>query len=511
MRLSQIMRTNVGPERLTHSLLEKVEVHTLDPEDIDATAIYEITGGGGEKVGELRGTDLRYLAQASRGLNLGEIINAFEDGVVVIDTDGRICFENEAYSRIVGVPMRKTIGRNLRVIEPDAQLLKVLECGQSRQQNRKLIRSVGKYVAMRMQPILRDGRVVGAFSVFRDITELNALGWEVQRITGVAEEYGSCLGVRQELARMQVISRSAAYTRLIEQAATVSPTDATVLIRGENGAGKEIISRFIHQNSRRKDKPLITVNCAAIPESLIESELFGYEEGSFTGSRRGGKVGKFELAQNGTLFLDEIGDMPITMQAKLLRVLQEGEIEKIGREENIPVDVRIIAATNQPLEEMIAQKTFRQDLYFRLNVITLFIPPLRERREDIIPLCDRFLAKFNEKYSKHVILAPEVYTLLEGYSWPGNVRQLQNCIESAVIMAGDGPVEAVSLPVDTDQPMSEKHLGAFLPAKARGTLSEEVAQFERTLIDRVIRECRGDREKAARQLGISLRTLYRKR
>ena len=392
MTLREIMKTNVGPERLEPSLPQETEIHHLRPEVVDEGVVYEVVNELGDKVGELAGSQLAFLVRRAVELDLNELLNAIEDGVVVLDREGRICYENEAYSRIIGVPMRKTIGRDMHVIEPDALLLRVLESGKPDARKWHRIKSVGKYVSMRMFPVWRNGVVAGAFSIFRDVTELNRLGMEVERITQVAEELTSQLDV--ELSRFQMIGQDPQFRTLLSRAVTAAKTDATVLIRGENGVGKEGFAKLIHQASPRRNRPFITVNCAAIPEALIESELFGYEEGSFTGARKGGKLGKFELAQGGTLFLDEVGDMPLIMQSKLLRVLQGGEIEKVGREENVAVDVRIVAATNQPLEELIEQRRFRADLYYRLNVVPLSIPPLRERQGDILPLAYHFLDRY---------------------------------------------------------------------------------------------------------------------
>ena len=423
MTLREIMKTNVGPERLEPSLPQETEIHHLRPEAVDEGVVYEVVNELGDKVGELAGSQLAFLVRRAVELDLNELLNAIEDGVVVLDREGRICYENEAYSRIIGVPMRKTIGRDMHVIEPDALLLRVLESGKPDARKWHRIKSVGKYVSMRMFPVWRNGVVAGAFSIFRDVTELNRLGMEVERITQVAEELTSQLDV--ELSRFQMIGQDPQFRTLLSRAVTAAKTDATVLIRGENGVGKEGFAKLIHQASPRRNRPFITVNCAAIPEALIESELFGYEEGSFTGARKGGKLGKFELAQGGTLFLDEVGDMPLIMQSKLLRVLQGGEIEKVGREENVAVDVRIVAATNQPLEELIEQRRFRADLYYRLNVVPLSIPPLRERQGDILPLAYHFLDRYNERYQKSAVISRGAAQALLSYDWPGNVRQLK--------------------------------------------------------------------------------------
>ena len=506
MTLREIMKTNVGPERLEPSLPQETEIHHLRPEAVDEGVVYEVVNELGDKVGELAGSQLAFLVRRAVELDLNELLNAIEDGVVVLDREGRICYENEAYSRIIGVPMRKTIGRDMHVIEPDALLLRVLESGKPDARKWHRIKSVGKYVSMRMFPVWRNGVVAGAFSIFRDVTELNRLGMEVERITQVAEELTSQLDV--ELSRFQMIGQDPQFRTLLSRAVTAAKTDATVLIRGENGVGKEGFAKLIHQASPRRNRPFITVNCAAIPEALIESELFGYEEGSFTGARKGEKLGKFELAQGGTLFLDEVGDMPLIMQSKLLRVLQGGEIEKVGREENVAVDVRIVAATNQPLEELIEQRRFRADLYYRLNVVPLSIPPLRERQGDILPLAYHFLDRYNERYQKSAVISRGAAQALLSYDWPGNVRQLQNCIESAVILCGQEEIDPADLSLGT----IARPVEAAQPADTRqyGTLREETIRFEGQLLRAVLEQCGGDRDETAHRLGISRRTFYRK-
>ena len=274
MTLREIMKTNVGPERLEPSLPQETEIHHLRPEAVDEGVVYEVVNELGDKVGELAGSQLAFLVRRAVELDLNELLNAIEDGVVVLDREGRICYENEAYSRIIGVPMRKTIGRDMHVIEPDALLLRVLESGKPDARKWHCIKSVGKYVSMRMFPVWRNGVVAGAFSIFRDVTELNRLGMEVERITQVAEELTSQLDV--ELSRFQMIGQDPQFRTLLSRAVTAAKTDATVLIRGENGVGKEGFAKLIHQASPRRNRPFITVNCAAIPEALIESELFGF-------------------------------------------------------------------------------------------------------------------------------------------------------------------------------------------------------------------------------------------
>lgn len=517
MLISRIMRTNVGEKRLEHHIYADHLVSDIDPESIRGTQELEVLDKDEKKVGEMKTADLLYLIESSQILHLSDILDKLDDGVIVVDADGRICFENEAYSRIVGVSERKTIGRNLHTVEPDAILLEVLKTGRPIYRNRQLIHSVGKFVAMRIYPIVKKGAVVGAYSIFQDVSEFDKLNQEFHRMAGIAREYGNQLNEKQSLSHLKIVRRSPVYDKVLTKALTIASTDASVLIRGESGVGKEVITRMIHENSHRSGKPLITVNCAAIPDSLIESELFGYEEGAFTGSRKGGKLGKFELAHEGTLFLDEIGDMPYAMQAKLLRALQEGEIERVGGSKSISVDVRIIAATNQNLEEMIKAKQFRQDLYFRLNVVSISVPPLRERKDDIIPLINHFLQKNNEKYKKHITISPAAYHQFEEYEWPGNVRQLQNYVESMVIMTDeDGTVSSVPLSLyKSDSSPNTREVNppddlqnSFLLEEV--SFTEAVHRYEQRLIRAAIENCDGNRELAIQKLAISRRTFYRK-
>lgn len=325
-----------------------------------------------------------------------------------------------------------------------------------------------------------------------------------------------------------VISNDENYRRILDQAKIVAGTDATVLIRGENGCGKEVLANYIHRNSERADKKMVIVNCAAIPEQLIESELFGYEEGTFTGAKKGGKIGKFELADGGTIFLDEIGDMPYSMQAKLLRVLQEGEIEKIGRQKGIPVDVRVIAATNQPLEQLIEEKKFRMDLFYRLNVISLTIPPLAQRKKDIVELTNQFLQTFNQKYHKELSIDGRIMETLLNYNWPGNVRELRNCIESSVIICNKDQITFRDLPQYLQDMKKEEVVNMEVPASPANEIAREsdftiksdmckvtdlqieIRKYEKHLINIMIAYCNGDKALAAKHLNISTRSLYRK-
>jgi len=280
----------------------------------------------------------------------------------------------------------------------------------------------------------------------------------------------------------------------------VAPSEATVLIRGESGTGKELIANALHYNSPRSGKSFIKVNCAALPEGVIESELFGHEEGAFTGAVKTRK-GRFEMADGGTIFLDEIGDLSPLLQVKLLRVLQEREIERVGGDKIIPVDLRIIAATNRPLEKEIDQGTFREDLFYRLNVFPVHLPPLRERHGDIMLLADHFVEKYSKKNRNNVKrISSSSIDLLTSYHWPGNVRELENCIERAVLLSTDGVIHAYHLPPSLQ---SAESTGTGLASTLPGALYK----LEEELLREALKSSRGNRAEAARELGISQRIM----
>ncbi len=297
-----------------------------------------------------------------------------------------------------------------------------------------------------------------------------------------------------------IIGNSREMREVFEKVTQVARADTTVLIRGESGTGKELIAQAIHYNSLRRERPFIRVNCAAIPEPLIETEFFGHEKGAFTDARSQ-KKGRFELADGGTIFLDEIGDLSPMTQVKLLRVLQEGEFERVGGTETLKVDVRVITATNASLEERIQQGTFREDLYYRLNVFSILLPPLRERRTDILLLADQFMLKYGRKHGKPIkrISTPAI-DMLRQYHWPGNVRELENCIEQAVLMCDDQVIHSYHLPP------------TLQTAESSGTmphlsLDDAVAQYEKELIQDALKATRGNRARAARLLNTTERVI----
>jgi Nif-specific regulatory protein len=371
-------------------------------------------------------------------------------------------------------------------------------------------------------PIKIGKEVVGALSVDRLFAEAVALEEDVRLLTIIASMISQAVRLRQSVQEERqrlltdnlrlrdelrekfrpsnIVGNSRSMQVVYDMIAQVSQSDTTVLICGESGTGKELVANAIHYNSLRTDQPFVKVNCAALPETVLESELFGHEKGAFTGAHAMRK-GRFELANHGTLFLDEIGDLTLATQVKLLRVLQERELERVGGTKTIKTDVRVIAATNRDLEEMIGQGQFRQDLYYRLNVFPIHIPPLRERKSDILLLADHFVEKYSSVGHKNVrrISTPAI-DMLMSYHWPGNVRELENCIERAVLLSSDGVIHGHHLPPSLQT--AEASL-----TKPSGTLPAAMDSLEREMLLEALKSSRGNQAKAARTLGISERLM----
>ncbi|MBX3177142.1 MAG: nif-specific transcriptional activator NifA [Candidatus Hydrogenedentes bacterium] len=371
-------------------------------------------------------------------------------------------------------------------------------------------------------PIRMETQVIGALSADRPFTDDESLDEDVRLMSIIASMIAQAVRLRQEHqderkrlleenSRLQselqerfrpanIIGRSGAMQDVFDLIAQVAKSDATVLIRGESGVGKELVAHAIHYNSQRAAKPFIRVNCAALPESVIESELFGHEKGAFTGATQQ-RRGRFELASGGTIFLDEIGDLSPQTQVRLLRILQEREFERVGGQETLRVDVRVLAATNRDLELMIKSNGFRQDLYYRLNVFPIHIPPLRERRTDILELANFFVEKYSKANHKYVrrISTPAI-DMLMSYHWPGNVRELENCVERAVLLTNDDVVHGHHLP-----PTLQTAEASNTPMK--GTLEECLERVEREMIIESLKHSKGNKAKAARDLGITERLM----
>lgn len=352
------------------------------------------------------------------------------------------------------------------------------------------------------------GNILRVINTSRDITQESRLQSELEETKTIMQGYKQELEQLKQhaLQNNKIIFKSEQMRNVVTLASKVAEVDSTVLILGESGVGKEVIASFIHQNSRRKEKPFIKVNCGAIPESLLESELFGYEKGAFTGASKDGKRGLFEVANEGTLFLDEIGEIPLPLQVKLLRVLQEKELVRLGGTKPVQVNVRIIAATNRNLEEEVQKRAFREDLYYRLNVVPIRIPSLRERREDILPLALHFIDKFNREYNTNKMFSPEAMEKLQAYKWPGNVRELQNIIERLVVIAEHKIIEVHHLPEILIH--AQNHLNGISVSNIM-PLDQAKELVERQLLT-MAKERYGTTTKIAEVLGVNQSTISRK-
>ncbi len=431
------------------------------------------------------------------------------EGVIFVDADGIVRFISRGYADFLNISREAIVGRYVNDIIPQSMLVEVMRSG--RPQFGEVWNINGRHVLVHRWPIYRDGKLVGCLgkSIFKDELSLardfiRKIKWLEEEIAFYRDELEKERGAKYTLD--QIIGKTELIVKLKEKAARVAKTNSTVLITGESGTGKELLAHAIHNASPRKNRPFVRINCTSIPEDLLESELFGYEEGSFTGAKKGGKIGKFELAQGGTILLDEIGDMNRTMQAKLLRVLQEREIERIGGVKPIPVDVRVIASTNRNLEEMIKNNLFRQDLYYRLNVVLLFTPSLRSRKEDLALLAEHLIMKLNENLGSGTKgVAGETLQLFEKYDWPGNVREMKNMLEHAINMS-----DAEFL-TPRDFPALLKRLsGKNIPRTSFRDFSLAMEEAEREILSTALATTANNRKEAAKLLNIHRSVLYRK-
>jgi PAS domain S-box-containing protein len=461
-------------------------------------------------------SEVKALAEELGGLRemkalLEAIIHSTQDAISVVDENGMGLMVNPAYTALTGMSAEQVVGKPATAdIDPTQESMH-LQVLKTRRPVRGVPLQVGprrKDVVVNVAPILLDGELKGAVGVVHDISELKRLSDELEIHKKLVRRLTS------KYTFAEIVTESQVMQQAVEQAMRAAETPATVLLRGESGTGKELFAHAIHNASSRRSGQFVRVNCAAIADSLLESELFGYGEGAFTGARKGGKRGLFEEAIGGTIFLDEIGEVSLSLQAKLLRVLQEKEIVRVGEAKPVQVNVRVIAATNARLEELIARGTFREDLYYRLNVVPIVIPPLRHRKEDVPRLVEHLIEKFNGEYGRHVrAIAPAAMEQLLEYSWPGNVRELENIVGRAMIAMAihDTVIEARFLPplgagrTQTQAPAP----GQPLPAPG-ATLDEIVAAAEKAALVRTMEACRGNKTEAARRLGIAPRTLYYK-
>jgi len=454
---------------------------------------------------EMISEELSYTKQIKE--ELSAIIDSSFDGFHITDNQGKTLRINKAFERITSIPISDLMGKTIaELVDAGVYCHDVLKLVLEKREPVTISQESkpGNTVIITANPVFDEqGNLFRIVINVRDISELNDLRQQLEQARTLSHHYQEELN-RYNLADQFVI-RSKESRDLADLCVRLGQVDATVLIKGESGVGKEFAAQIIHSNSNRRDKPMIKVNCAAIPESLFESELFGYEPGAFTGASKEGKPGFFEAAHGGTLLLDEIGEMPLSTQAKLLRAIQDKVITRVGGTKPIKVDVRLIAATNRNLQEMVQNKEFRRDLYFRLNVIPVTVPPLRDRKVEIPFLVDHFVKRFNAKYGFKKRIDERQIKALMNYDWPGNVRELENLIERVLVTSPGNVIRHINLH-DFDhadyEAINYEHFIGF-------KLQTAIEQLEKYLIQNSL-ETLGTTRKAAQELGVSQPTIVRK-
>ncbi|HVO18631.1 MAG TPA: sigma 54-interacting transcriptional regulator [Anaeromyxobacter sp.] len=463
-----------------------------------------------------RGWVHRLIVELAKGARRAEkervmleeaLAHAYE-GLIITDPDGIIVKSNRAYANFLGVKLEDMIGKHVTAVIENTRMHIVARTGVPEIAQIQRIR--GHDMVCSRIPIIDQGKVVAVVGkiMFQDVGDLFAMTGKFAKMEKELEFYKSELSRRlgARYSFDNIVGRSAALERVKELGRKVARSESTVLLEGESGTGKELFAHAIHVASARSLGPFVKVNCAAIPESLFESELFGYKQGAFTGAQRHGKKGKFALADGGTIFLDEVSELPLAMQVKLLRVLQEKEIEPVGAIGPEAIDVRIIAASNRGLEQLTEQGGFRQDLFYRLNVVRLSIPPLRERQEDIPLIAEELLRRLEKETGIPVeSVAADAEQVLIAYPWPGNVRELGNVLEQTLYVKTDRIIHRSDLP----RALQNSARGG-LPPEEFQTLRHLLHRTEEEIIRRALREARGDKQLAARRLGISKSSIYAK-
>lgn len=426
-----------------------------------------------------------------------------------LDKDGRMMYINKAFKDFLNIADKDVTGMLVTEVNPTSRFIEVLQSKQAEIAWRHRF-SNGRDAIVHRIPILDDnGELLGGFGVvlFQDFDELKDVMEKYRVLDRQLKLY------KNEIARMNpakhslddIIGNTPEITKCKEKVKKVAKFNSNVLIFGESGVGKELFANSIHNIGEKRDMPFISLNCSAIPENLLESELFGYEEGSFTGAKKGGNMGKFELANGGTIFLDEIGEMPYHMQAKLLRVLQEKEVERIGGKVPIKLNVRVICATNRNLEDMVKKGEFREDLYYRLNVLAIEVPPLRKRRDDISLFVERFIGEFYRESGLFRHVPENVMEILKNYNWPGNIRELKNVIEKICVNSDDVNISINDLPpYIINSSIKEKY------EEKQGGLSKIIESIEKEIIINTLKECNYNKSETAKKLNIPRATLYRK-
>jgi PAS domain S-box-containing protein len=446
-------------------------------------------------------------------VELSAIIESSYDGIYVTDGNGVTICVNSAYERITGVKREEVLGRHMRDLEKagfysKSVTLLVLE----KKRSITIMQQIKgkKNVMVTGNPVFgEDGEITLVVTNVRDMTELNRLNIELEKTRKLTQRYHSEL-IEMRLQQVElddVIARSDAMKEVLRLTLRVAKVDSNVLITGESGVGKEIIAKLIHKESDRREGPFIKINCGAIPENLLESELFGYEGGAFTGAKKEGKPGLFEVAEKGVLLLDEIAELPKPLQVKLLRAIQDLEINRLGSVEPRKIDVRIIASTNKDLEKLVSEGKFREDLFYRLNVVPIFIPPLRDRKEDIIPLLCYYVEKYNKKYNLNKQITSEIIDCFLEYNWPGNVRELENVVERLIVIPEEDYMRAMHLPKSMRGELTCTKSNILI--KEIVPLSKAIQDVEEQLILNSLEKYK-DINKVAKVLGVHRTTIARK-
>ncbi|WP_238933453.1 sigma 54-interacting transcriptional regulator [Brevibacillus choshinensis] len=437
-----------------------------------------------------------------------ELVEQLYDGIVMCDRNGIVTMINQAYCDFLETTMEEAIGKPITEVIENTRMPQVMETGKAELGH--LMRVGNRDIIVSRMPMREDDKIIGAMGkvIYNDLRELRSMVERYNIMERKLDFY------RQELKRVagtrysfdSIFADHPLLKETIQLAKKVASSRSSILILGESGTGKELFAQAIHGESPRAEGPFVRVNCAAIPKDLMEAELFGYEDGAFTGARKGGKPGKVELAHGGTLFLDEIGDMPLDMQVKLLRVLQEKEVERIGATRPIQVDIRVIAATHRPLEKLMEEGKFREDLYYRLNVFTINIPPLRVQTGSIMAMAQHLIQKLNrELFTSVTGLSPRVEDVFLSHSWPGNVREMHNVLERAIQLADYGSLELVHLPTY----LQERKV-VVNGESVTLDLEAELAKTEKKVLTMALQKAEGNKVKAASLLGIHRASLYRK-
>ena len=445
---------------------------------------------------------------------IGDFIKYIKTGIWITDSKGKVIMVNEESLKTGGLKREDVIGKTteelleMGYILDDSSVLKAILSGKEESIVQRT--GEGSMLVATSVPVFHEGELDIIICTEMDITDVIKLKALLDKQKSIAQKYKSeIMRIKNQLNTDsdEIVSYNLEMIRIKEMAIKIGAMDATVVITGESGTGKEVVANLIQKNSKRADKAFIKVNCAAIPETLFESEFFGYEKGTFTGANVNGKMGIFEMANGGTLFLDEIGELPLAMQSKVLRVIQEKEVRRIGGEENKPVDVRIIAATNRNLKKEMEKGNFRSDLYYRLFVVPINIPPLRQRKEDIAPLTNYFLNKFNAMYEVKKEISSEAIKAMEKYNWYGNVRELRNIIERLVVSVAGNTISAFQV----EMCLKEDNFNNAEPVKngENATLDELIENYEKQIIIQAVEEC-GTLTAAAPKLNVNKSTISRK-